>query len=366
MSKIGFERVQESQAIPDHGRVKVTKMNHIIELVHVERPIDVLSDYRKLDKNHYVIVEPKIEIEVQERIDTVTGEKRFFVIDKATGEPVRVNKYNRNESRSQNIAGLKKTMKKIRNLINANFVGGQNELFLTLTYAFQDGKPMSCTRKASKDFDNFIKRFRRRYEDLEYLAVLEPQASTAWHWHILVKFTSWDKDENIFIDNNSIVYPLWGHGWTSTQRLDNVDNIGAYLGSYLTNVEIDYDNVENLLEKVYAAQRVVIEEKEVVGEDGEKTSKKYVKGGRMYLYPSGTNIYRKSKGIKPPEPQYMSYGCAKSLVGSRKPDFSRSIVITDTNAHGDKVRILNTISYENYNLKRGLVVSDEPCTEQQE
>lgn len=37
-----------------------------------------------------------------------------------------------------------------------------------------------------------------------------------------------------------------------------------------------------------------IEEKEVTNDSGEKVSKKFVKGGRLCLYPSGTNrLYNK-------------------------------------------------------------------------
>lgn len=56
--------------------------------------------------------------------------------------------------------------------------------------------------------------------------------------------------------------------------------------------------------------------------------KKFIKGGRMYLYPTGTNIYRCSQGIKKPTPQLMTYSeVKKNIIGDKVPDFARTIVI---------------------------------------
>jgi hypothetical protein len=241
-------------------------------------------------------------------------------------------------------------MRAIRNIINNNFTGEPNELFITLTYAFDAGQPMNDVKKASRDFDNFIKRFRRRYSDLQYIAILEPQANTAWHWHLLVKFTDWNNPEQFYIDNNAIIEPLWGHGWTRTQKIDNVDNIGAYLCGYLANVEINDENRDEIFEKVYKnARDIIIEEKEVTDADGKKHTKKFIKSGRLHLYQSGTNIFRRSKGIVKPVSELMSYKQAKTITGRRNPDFSKSISIAYDFEDG---QLLNVVTYEHYNLKR--------------
>lgn len=211
---------------------------------------------------------------------------------------------------------------------------------------------MNDVKKASRDFDNFIKRFRLKYPDLEYIAVLEPQENGAWHWHLLAKFTRWTEKEQIRIENNAVLEPLWGHGFTNIKAINNVDNIGAYLSAYLANIEINEQNKDDVFDSIYKnGQEIVIEEKEVKGNDGRKIKKKFVKGGRMYLYPSGTNLYRYSRGIKKPEPQKMTYYEVKQIIGKKEPDFSRTVLIEGSNEGGEK-RVYNTVTYEHYNLKR--------------
>jgi hypothetical protein len=334
-------------------------MNHIIEVIHVERSSDILQYYVKLDKENYVIIDEHTNIkdfEKYEYTDSKTGEKRLFIVNENTGEVLDVHKYNLSENRSQNIEGLKKTMKNIRDLINNNFSGNSSELFITLTYRLMDGLPMSDIKKASRDFDVFMKRFRRKYSGLEYIAVLEPQANSAWHWHILCKFTKWTKKKHIRIDNNTVIYPMWGHGWTKTKAIIHVDNIGAYLSAYLASIEINEENKDEIFDAVFKSGRDIdIEEKEVTDDNGNKSIKKFVKGGRMHLYPTGTNIYRCSKGIVKPVSKMMSYAEAKKIIGKKAPDFKRSIIISENkedNTEKDNSRVFNSVTYESYNLKR--------------
>lgn len=155
MAEISFKKLNKSQSIDGNQLVKVMQMGHIIEVIHTAKVSDTLEQYVKVDKETYV------------------------VIDCNTGEVIDTKEYNLNENRAQNISGLKHTMKSIRELLNNNFTGAQNELFVTLTYRFIDDKPMNNVKKASKAFDIFVKRFRRKYPDLEYIAVLEPQENTA-------------------------------------------------------------------------------------------------------------------------------------------------------------------------------------------
>lgn len=64
------------------------------------------------------------------------------------------------------------------------------------------------------------------------------------------------------------------------------------------DIEIDDSNRNQIFDTVVSKNQIKgIEEKEVTDDAGEKVSKKFVKGGRLCLYPSGTNLYRYSKGI---------------------------------------------------------------------
>lgn len=74
------------------------------------------------------------------------------------------------ENRSQNLNSIRLTMKKIRDLINANITpDNKNEwLFLTLTYR----ENMTDTKKAKFDFNNFIKRFKKNIQIIILILLL--------------------------------------------------------------------------------------------------------------------------------------------------------------------------------------------------
>jgi len=343
-SKVNFNKLDKSRLIPFEHEVRVTKMKHIVEILSLSKEPDALLKIKKLNKFQYMNLD--------------TGE----VFD-----------YQLSENRGQNIAGLKKTFKTIRNLINNNFTGAANELFITLSYA----ENMKDVKQLYKDFDVFMKRFRRKFSDIDYLSIVEPQGRGAWHCHVLARFNSL---ETIFIKNNEVIAPMWGHGFTKTKSLKDVDNIGAYLNAYLSDVEVNDENSEVIFGAMVSSQRNVIEledgsihdlnkgnyvdlkiiEKDVIGEDGEKTKKKFVKGARLHMYPSGMNLYRCSRGIKKPETEKMRYFEAKKIVGSEPANYSRTIELDKDG------QFLNSITYEQYNLKRTKKQSklEQTCTKE--
>jgi hypothetical protein len=299
--RLSFQK-SKGKPIKPTKLVKVKQMGHIVEVKCVDKKSDNLQKIRKISKTQYCILE--------------TGAIEY---------------YNLSENRSQSISSFRKTTSRIRDLINNNFTGAKNELFLTLTYS----ENMTDTKRLYKDFDKFIKRFKYKHgKDIEYLNIVEPQERGAWHMHILIKFIGLD---TIFIKNNEIAQ-IWGQGFTKTKRLNQVDNIGAYLSAYLADIEINEENWMQYIDKPITL-------KEVITEDGKQ--KKFVKGGRVHLYPSGMNIVRHSKGIEYPEEQEITYEKAKKIVGAVTPNYSSSVTILDGN---DK--LLNSITYEYYNLKR--------------
>lgn len=285
--------------IADSSYVTVTKMNHIVEVQHMSKK-NSECHIQKLSKNTYV--------------------------DKRDGE---IKEFQLNENRSENLNSLRQTFKKLRYLINNNFFGSQNELFITLTYAQQTNDHI----KVGKDYDNFLKRLKRKYKAIstvEALKVLEPHASGNYHMHVLLKFSDLD---SIFI-NNSELADIWQNGFVSVQSLAGVDNIGAYLSAYMSDLEVPNN---------YDTKAINVEEKEVNGQ-----KKKFIKGGRLAFYPSGVNLYTKTKGIVYPERQEMTYKKAKkNVVRSAKPNYKKTIEINDENK-----KFSNTITYEQYNLKR--------------
>lgn len=295
-----FEKT-EGLKIPSCKPVKVKIMNHIVEVVSLKNKPVGLQDIIKLNKYQYMI--------------------------KATQE---VKDYVLSENRADNTASLKHTFKKIRDLINNNFVGQANEIHLTLTYA----ENMTDTKQLYGDFKSFWKRYKYKYgNNIDYLSIVEPQGRGAWHCHVLIRHNDLDK---IFIPSNELA-ELWGHGFIKVKALKGVDNIGAYLSAYLGDVEL---TPENFTEQ---PNKDNVQFKEVVI-DGE--SKAFIKGGRLHMYPSGMNIVRKSKGIVYPEVEEMLYKDIKKIVGSRTPNYSSTVTISDDD------KVLNEITYEQYNMKK--------------
>lgn len=289
----------EDFEIADSSYVTVTKMNHIVEVQHMTKK-NSQCHIQKLSKNTYV--------------------------DKRDGE---IKEFQLNENRSENLNSLRQTFKKLRYLINNNFFGSQNELFITLTYAQQTNDHI----KVGKDYDNFLKRLKRKYKpisNVEALKVLEPHASGNYHMHVLLKFIDLD---SVFIKNSELA-DIWKNGFVSVQSLAGVDNIGAYLSAYMSDLEVPSN---------YDTKADNVEEKEVNGQ-----KKKFIKGGRLVFYPSGVNLYTKTKGIVYPEREQMTYKkLKKNVVRSAKPNYKKTIEINDKEKN-----FSNTITYEQYNLKR--------------
>ena len=86
-------------------------------------------------------------------------------------------------------------------------------------------------------------------------------------------------------------------------------------------------------------------EKEIK-EDGKKVKKQFMKGARLHMYPSGMNLYRHSKGIKKPITEKLAYEELKDIVGTTTANYTKTI---DLDLEG---RFINSITYEQYNLKR--------------
>lgn len=219
----------------------------------------------------------------EQTIQKINNDK--YVILK-TGE---LKEFKHTKNRSENTNSMRSTMKRLRELINTNFTGSKNELFVTLTYK----NNMTDNKQLSKDFLLFLKRLKYHYKDkqIEYIRVNEPQGrmvngKPVWHIHCLIKGLS-------YINNNLLREKIWMNGFVNVQSMKKIDNVGAYFTSYLTNIplnEIDKNNFKGQFKLI------------------EKKQKKFIKGGRLQYYPPGMNFYSSSKGIKKPESYYAIYG----------------------------------------------------------
>lgn len=269
--------------------VTVTLMNDIYEIQYLQKS-NRYNNILKIDSDRYVI--------------------------KSTGE---IKYYEHTEIRNQSENSTKQTMKKLRYLINANFSGQKNELWATLT--FRDTKIAKQPRNIYKEFNKFIKRLNYRYQNkLDYLAILEPHGISnknisewhGFHLHLLLKSSF----SSLYIPYQEFE-EIWGLGMCRIERLKNIDNIGAYLSAYLTNAELS---------------------------DTDSKEKKYIKGSRLWLYPKGVRIYRKSKGIQYPKRIKMPYQSAREMIGI-EPHYTKTYKIENDNFE-------NIVIFEQYNKKR--------------
>lgn len=175
----------------------------------------------------------------------------------------------------KNYESLRRTFKRLKRLIGANFKGGYSELWATLTYK---NSPMTDPNKLYSDFKRMMRRLRRLVgKYLAYIVVIEPQASGSMHAHLLLKTIDGSR---LYIANADL-RKAWGQGFVNVRRLSNADNVAAYVMAYVSDV--DLNNLEGDFNK------------------STKTPKKLVKGGRLGLYPIGMQIYRRSRrGIVQP------------------------------------------------------------------
>lgn len=294
-------------------------MGNITEVMTCEKQSNG-SPCKKIDKDHYV--------------------------DLRTGE---LCEYEHIENRSENLHGIRQTLNRIRALINTNVTEPLNCRWVTLTYRHDNGEPMTNTKRLMVDYEKFWKRFCywckvNEYAKPEYIAVIEPQGTGAWHVHA---FFIW-QTKAPFIPNNEVMEKLWGHGFTVTKQPQDCDNVGAYFSAYLGDMPLDEVQQMSKDKQVQAlAASGQIEEKQFTDEAETTKKKKFVKGGRLCLYPPGMNIIRSSRGIKQPEVEYMSREQAQKKVSSAKETFSCSFEIV-----GDDGEVVNRISKAYYNSKR--------------
>lgn len=301
--KRSFQK-SEGKPIKPTKIVKLKRMKNVVEIVSQDKKLNGFDQIQKISKTEYVV--------------------------KETGE---IFEYSLSQNKSENIASLKRTFRRIRDLINNNFDGSQNELHVTLTYA----ENMIDTKRLYRDFDSFWKRFKRKYgKGFDYLAIVEPQARGAWHFHVLLRANETDK---IYIPNKEIA-ELWRHGFTSTKPTHGVDNMGAYITAYLADLELNEENA-----KTMSFEGLKNSEIKFVEIDGQE--KRFIKGARVHMYPTGMNIVRSSRGIIAPEVEELTYKSAKKIVGDGAPNYSTTTTIYD----GENNQ-LNRITYEQYNLKR--------------
>lgn len=263
--------------------------------------------------------------------------------------------YQRAETKLDSAQSVSRTFAKIRALINTNVTEARNVRWVTLTYA----ENMTDAKRLYEDFHSFWKRFlywnqKQGYAKPEYISVVEPQGRGAWHVHALFIWPV----EAPYIDNNSVLWPMWGFGYTSIKALrGDVDNVGAYLTAYLADLPLQGDEESGGMESLSDAEKIKalekgcdVMEKTYTDAQGKRVTKRILKGARLALYPPGMNLYRTSRGIKRPDIEKgLTYADAKKKVSAATLTFARAFKVIDDDKPS---KAINVISKEYYNSKR--------------
>lgn len=211
----------------------------------------------------YILLPREVQYRVSSAFSVIEKIDKDHYRNKLTGE---VLEYEHSEKRIDNARALRRTFDLIELTIKSNFDVAENCLWITFTYRAQNGKPMTDSRRLYDDFRKFRAKFFRvlkskGVEEPRWLYVVEPQASGAWHIHMIC-----DCGKPVYVSNR-VVEALWAQGFTKTRRMKATDNIAAYLSSYLTSM---------------------------------RSEKGKEKKSRLKFYPTGMRIWRHSRNVELP------------------------------------------------------------------
>lgn len=144
------------------------------------------------------------------------------------------------ENRSKTLSRAKS---KVRRVVNAN---PHLNKFLTLTFA----ENLQAFEIARYEFDKFIKRLKTRFGSVQFVEVPEFQKRGAIHFHMVCNLP--------YVDVNELA-KIWGNGFLKINRIDNIDDLGAYITKYMTKDNMD----ERLIgKKCYSMSKGLKEPKE--------------------------------------------------------------------------------------------------------
>ena len=130
---------------------------------------------------------------------------------------------------------LFRARRNLRRIVNANVNQWGDDVtskFLTLT--FKDN--VNDLDKANYEFRQFIKRlnykvYGKKCSYLKYTVVPEFQKRGAVHYHVIFYNLPYTKAD--------VIEEVWGNGFIKINKIDNIDNVGAYICKYLTKNNVD-------------------------------------------------------------------------------------------------------------------------------
>lgn len=152
-----YEKLHDDFHIPDNAIVTVKEMGNILEITYNSNR-NSRAQIIKLNAEEYYVLK--------------TGEIKQYI--------------KKSENRANNIDSVRKTMKRIKELIQTNVTDISRVRWCTLTYK----ENMKSTERLYNDFRKFNQRLKtylksRKIENVEYIMIAEPQERGAWHCHVI-------------------------------------------------------------------------------------------------------------------------------------------------------------------------------------
>lgn len=147
-----------------------------------------------------------------------------------------------------------KARNNLRRLITANFDSGSK--FITLTFA----DDITDVKQANNHYKKFIMRMRYRFGNFKYATVVQFQDKNrdgVVHFHMMSDLDYIPQKE---------LEEIWGHGFVGINKIDHVDNVGAYMIRYMSE---DMNDTRLMGLKSYMTSRNLERPKEYVGEEAQ-------------------------------------------------------------------------------------------------
>lgn len=167
----------------------------------------------------------------------------------------RHNKAISDEKKEKNKADVSyRARRTVRRLINANIGQYGRDVtakFVTLTFR----EHITDLKSANYEFTKFMKRlnyeiFNTKKAKIKYIVVPEYTKKGRIHYHVIFF--------NIPFIKSNLVADIWGHGFIKINKIDKVDNVGAYVCKYMTK---DNDKIEGM--KSYVPSRGLLQPIEI-------------------------------------------------------------------------------------------------------
>ena len=152
------------------------------------------------------------------------------------GRQSRASDEDRKENRKKT---LHRARRDLRRLVNCNIE--EYSKFVTLTFR----EDVRDVKKANYEFKKFKQRLETRIDKkLQYVCVIEFMQNGRVHYHCVFF--------NLPYIRNKDLKAIWRNGYVKINKIENVDNVGAYVCKYMTK---DNDDDRLLGHKMYFSSR---------------------------------------------------------------------------------------------------------------